>query len=47
MNSQCNNPLMNTIGKDVDNKILMEMLTHFVYGLEEKLNVDLSIDEKS
>ena len=47
MNSQCKNPLMNTIGKDVDNKILMEMLTHFVYGLEEKLNVDLSIDEKS
>ena len=25
----------------------MEMLTHFVYGLEDKLNLDLSIDEKS
>ena len=47
MNSECNNPLMKKIGNDVDKKILMEMLTHFVYGLEEKLNVDLSIDEKS
>ena len=47
MNSKCNNPLMNTIGKDIDKQILMEMLTHFVYGLEDKLNLDLSIDEKS
>ena len=47
MNSKCNNPLMSTIGKNIDKQILMEMLTHFVYGLEDKLNLDLSIDEKS
>ena len=37
MNNECNNPLTNKIGKTIDTKLVIELMTHFVYQLQEKL----------
>lgn len=45
MNNECNNPLTNKIGKTIDTKLVIELMTHFVYQLQEKLGVKLSSSE--
>lgn len=41
-----NNPLQKKMDKENDNRIILEMLTHFLYSLQEKLQISMTDSEK-